>query len=245
VHPLTRDPRARKHGKDIEEYFKRKSKVLKSKKNLANRLTPPVEIVRTANPILEPIPKGDKYGTKLWGLLVRAFHPLSFMGGVGRYIRFYIRNSTDHQILGCLSLGSAVLTCAARDKWIGWNAQKRLKNLRKIANNRRFLILPNVKVPNLASRALSLLCKVGRKEWESRYEDPLVLIETFVELERPGTCYRAAGWLPLGKTKGFTHVVSEIGPLADKRVSAYLYTGERKLIFVKPLTKSWRNELLS
>jgi hypothetical protein len=170
---------------------------------------------------------------------------MPFMGGVGRYIRFYVRNVSDHRILGCISLGSAVLKCAPRDKWIGWGTQERLRNLGGVANNRRFLILPHVRVPNLASRVLSLLDKEGRREWQNRYGDRLVLIETFVESNRAGGCYKAANWICLGETSGFTHVVSKIGSPTGKKVSVYLYTGDKKRIFVKPLTREWQRLLLS
>jgi hypothetical protein len=197
-----------------------------------------------ADPFVEPISNGSTKENQLWTLLVKTFHPLPFMGGVGRYVRFFIRDSSNQQILGCLSLGSAVLKCAPRDSWIGWNQKQRLKNLNKIANNRRFLILPNVKVPNLASQVLSFLSKIGQEEWRKRYGDPLVLMETFVESENPGTCYKAANWLKIGETKGFTHVISKIAS-NEGNVSVYLYTGNKRHIFVKPITRSWRTELIS
>jgi len=240
---LTRDPRVEKHEGHIVEYFGRKLRILQERRTLIEKLGLADKIVTTASPLIEPIEKGSTYDITLWSLLVRAFHPLPFMRGVGRYIRFYVKNSSDHQILGCLSLGSAVLKCGPRDRWIGWSMQERLRNLNKIANNRRFLIMPYVKVPNLASRVLSLLCEVGRTEWERRYGDPLVLIETFVESEHHGTCYKAANWILLGETRGFTHVISGIKPTAGRNISVYLYTGNRRLIFAKPLIKSWREKL--
>jgi len=242
-HSLTRDPRVKQYEEHIKEYFERKLRILRERRSLIEKLGLAERIVTTTSPTIEPIPKGSTDDIKLWSILVQAFHSLPFMGGVGRYIRFYIKSSSNHQILGCLSLGSAVLKCAARDKWIGWSMQERLRNLNRVANNRRFLIMPHVKVPNLASRVLSLLCEVGRKEWERRYGDPLVLIETFVESERSGTCYKAANWILLGETKGFAHVVSGIKPTAGKNVSVYLYTGSRRLVFAKPLLKSWRDKL--
>jgi hypothetical protein len=169
---------------------------------------------------------------------------MPYMGGVGRYIRFFIRNESDSKILGCMSLGSAVLKCASRDQWIGWNTRQRIQNLGKVANNRRFLLLPHVRVPNLASRALSLLEKEGPRVWKSRYKDPLVLIETFVESSHLGSCYKAANWTLIGKTRGFTHVVSRIRSPA-KNVSVYLYTGDTKQVFVRPLCRSWQRDLLN
>lgn len=241
-HPLTRDPRAKKHEKHIKEYFQRKTLV-------SGRTEEPSDTrhgtIIAADPYMEPIPRGSTEDNHLWNLLVRAFHPLPFMGGVGRYIRFFVRDSSSHQILGCLSLGSAVLKCAPRDSWIGWNLESRLRNLNKVANNRRFLILPHVKVPNLASRILSLLSKVGQDEWQRRYGDPLVLMETFVDSKNPGTCYKAANWFQIGMTKGFTHVVSRIRPSNGRGISTYLYTGSKKHIFVKPIVRSWRKELIS
>jgi len=240
---LTRDPRAQIHREHIEGYFGRRIQVLGEKKRLIEILGYGDQIVTKAIPIIEPVLKSNPNDTKLWNILVRTFHSLPFMGGVGRYIRFFIRNSIDNQIVGCLSLGSAVLKCADRDKWIGWNMEERLRNLNKVANNRRFMILPHVRVRNLASRALSLLCGEGAEEWQRRYGDPLVLIETFVDSEHQGTCYKASNWVMIGETKGFTHIVSRIKKSADKNVSVYVYTGRKKKIFARPLRKSWRNEL--
>jgi len=242
-HPLTRDPRTKIHARHIQQYFKRKLRIVRERENLIEGVDIADRSLAAADPILEPIAVGSSRDTRLWNLMMRTFHPMPFMGGVGRYIRFYIKNSDDGQILGCLSLGSAVLTCAVRDNWIGWNRQQRIRNLGKLANNRRFLILPNVRVPNLASRVLSMLCKDGPREWQNRYGEPLVLAETFVESSHIGSCYKAANWILLGETKGFTHVVSEIGREKGKRVSVYLYTGDKKRIFVKPLCESWKKEL--
>jgi len=244
AHPLTRDPRATRYRGEIEQYLRRRARILRSKKKTAEKLGLSLEAIDSATPVLEPISRGSWSDTKLWTLLVRAFHPMPFMGGAGRYIRFFIRDMNDGRMLGCASLGSAVLSCAARDRWIGWTMQQRLRNLRKVANNRRFLILPNVRVRNLASRVLALLCDMGQKEWESRYGDPLALVETFVEPGYPGTSYRAAGWMRIGETQGFTHITLRISALADKKTSVYLYTGQKKSIFVRPLSRFWAAELM-
>ncbi len=92
---------------------------------------------------------------------------------------------------------------APRDRWIGWTACTRETNLMYVANNNRFLILPWVRVKNLASKILAMTAKQLRLDWPRRYGHQLLLLETLVETERyAGTSYRAVNWKYLGKTKG-------------------------------------------
>jgi hypothetical protein len=123
--------------------------------------------------------------------------------------------------------GSAVFKCAARDKWIGWKSGQQWDRLKYIANNQRFLILPEVHIKNLASRILSLTAKRLSQDWQKRYGHGVLLAETFVEKRRfRGTCYKAAGWETLGETSGH-------GKNADK----YYYHGVIKEVMVKELEK--------
>jgi hypothetical protein len=92
---------------------------------------------------------------------------------------------------------------AVRDGWIGWDEPTRRRNLQRVVNNSRFLILPWVRVKNLASRALSLATRRLGGDWSERYGVEPLLVETLVDPSRyTGNCYRAANWIGLGATSG-------------------------------------------
>ena len=97
----------------------------------------------------------------------------------------------------------AALKCRPRDRWIGWPRVLQYQRLHLIANNARFLVLPEIRVPNLASRVLALNLRRLSKDWEAVYGHPLRLAETFVDARFSGICYRAANWQVLGQTRGF------------------------------------------
>jgi hypothetical protein len=109
----------------------------------------------------------------------------------------------EDQIIGCIGFGDAVLQLKTRDQWIGWDNKTREANLHLVINNVRFLILPWVKIKNLASKILSISVKIVPKDWQSFFVYKPVLIETFVDRKRFfGTSYKAANWIYLGKTRG-------------------------------------------
>jgi hypothetical protein len=115
----------------------------------------------------------------------------------------YLIKSPSYGWLGGLSFSGAAWRVEARDRWIGWSDAARKKHLGKVVCNSRFLILPEVKVPNLASHVLSLSAKRLSGDWFERYGFEPVLLETFVERDRfVGTCYRAANWEYVGSTCG-------------------------------------------
>lgn len=108
------------------------------------------------------------------------------------------------QWLALLSFSAAALKCAARDAWIGWDFRHQFDRLNLIANNSRFLILPQWHIPNLASRVLSLCQRRIQRDWLERFGFPVLLLETFVDPERfQGTLYRAANWRLVGYSKGY------------------------------------------
>jgi len=103
-----------------------------------------------------------------------------------------------------LDWGAAVLHCGPRDRYIGWDRVTRERNLTRVVGNRRFLILPWVRVPHLASRILGANLRRLNCDWQLAYAHSLLLAETFVDTGRfRGTCYRAANWRYLGQTLGF------------------------------------------
>ena len=106
-------------------------------------------------------------------------------------------------MLACLLFGAAAWKVAARDQFIGWEEERRRTGLSGLANNSRFLILPTVGVPHLASHILSMATARLRRDWMEKYGHPVELVETFVQRDRfAGACYRAANWQWLGATQG-------------------------------------------
>ena len=132
------------------------------------------------------------------------FHYLGFGGAVGENLHYLVRDGRGRE-LACLVFGAAAWKCQDRDRFIGWSAEQRQRNLGWIANNTRFLILPWVKVPHLASWILGQIRRRLAGDWHAKYGHPIVVLETFVERERfAGTAYRAANWLAVGATSGRT-----------------------------------------
>ncbi len=176
------------------------------------------------------IVEGEKLSS-LFNSLVQKYHYLGYRPLPGAQIRYLI--SCDKGIIGAISFSGAAWKTAARDNWIGWNALTREKHLSGIINNTRFLILPWVKVKNLASRVLSLSVKRLKVDMPARYGYCPVLLETFVDIERyKGTCYQAANWDKLGQTRGRGK--------CDRNHSANLSV---KDIYVYPLKKNFRRFL--
>lgn len=136
-------------------------------------------------------------------------------------------------VLGCLLFTSAARRMAPRDRWIGWSDETRRHSLPKVVNNSRFLILPWVKIPHLASHILSRAAVKVAHDWATRYAVKPVLLETLVDRSRyRGTCYRAANWTSVGQTQGRGRM--------DRSGQAQ---GQVKEIFVYPLQRNWRDQL--
>jgi hypothetical protein len=132
------------------------------------------------------------------------FHYLGFGGAVGENLQYVVRDGQG-RLLACLVFGAAAWKCRDRDRFIGWSAPQRQRHLGLIVNNTRFLILPWVGVPHLASWILGQVSRRLARDWQTKYGHGLVLLETFVERERfRGTAYRAANWLAVGATTGRT-----------------------------------------
>jgi len=134
-----------------------------------------------------------------------------------------------------MSLGGAAWMGAARDQFIGWSVAQRQQHLDRLANQQRFLILPWVRVPHLASHLLSLATQRLSADWQTRYGHRVWLAETFVETGRfAGTAYRAAGWQFLGQTTGRTR--------QDRQ---HTLACPRKALWVYPLHPAFRQYLLA
>jgi hypothetical protein len=113
---------------------------------------------------------------------------------------------------------------APRDRWIGWDDATRGKNLQRIVNNSRFLLLPWVHIRNLASKVLSLAARQVKQDWRAHYGIPHLLLETLVDTSRfAGTCYRAANWIEIGMTKGRGRMDRENKRHGESPKRIYLY----------------------
>ena len=143
-----------------------------------------------------------KAESRLWNELIDRYHYLGYKRQGGAQMRYLVRTSCG-RIVACLGFSAAAWKARARDVWIGWSAESRERRLHLVVNNARFLILPWVKVPHLASKLLSLAARRLPREWEARYGYRPLLLETFVDQARfKGTCYRAANWMHVGETTG-------------------------------------------
>lgn len=140
----------------------------------------------------------------LWRELIQRHHYLGYRAPFGATLRYLVRPSAaPERILACLLWTSPAWKMGIRDRWIGWSAEQRARNLQRIVNNARFLILPWVRVPGLASTILSRCARQLPLDWERLYGYQPLLLETLVDTTRfRGTCYRAANWIALGETRG-------------------------------------------
>ena len=154
---------------------------------------------------------------------MRAQHYLGLTAMVGLSLRYVAE--VDGRWLALLGWASPALKCASRDAWIGWSPTLQWQRLALIANNSRFLILPGLRVKNLASRILGLNLARLSQDWQAAHGHGLLLCETFIDPSRfAGTCYRAANWIELGSTRGFA-----------KSNTTYIEHGTPKRIWVFPL----------
>jgi hypothetical protein len=139
---------------------------------------------------------------RLFASLLTQHHYLGHRNCVGENLRYLVCERQGRPV-ACLLFGSAAWQCRVRDTFVGWTPQECRRHLAWVTNNTRFLILPWVSVPHLASHVLAIVVRRLSQDWQSRYGHPIHLLETFVERGRfSGTCYRAAGWTAVGDTTG-------------------------------------------
>jgi hypothetical protein len=137
----------------------------------------------------------------LFNSLMEEHHYLGYEQPVGEHLKCLVW--AHGRPIACLAWSSAPRHLGSRDRYIGWNAEARRRNIRFVAYNTRFLILPWVRVDHLASHILSRMAGRISQDWQQLYGHPIYFLETFVDPERfRGTCYRAANWVVLGKTTG-------------------------------------------
>jgi hypothetical protein len=200
------------------------------------------EQVPTAQPLLQTLASLQPLrfvltepGTRESALVfhyIQKHHYLGYGVAVGQKLEYLVRDSQGRD-LACLVFSAAAWKVQCRDQFIGWSHGQRQKHLPRIVNNTRFLILPWVQVPNLASHILSAVARLIVPHWRAKYGLAPCLLESFVDTERfAGVCYRAANWLRAGQTKGRSRqdrYTSICVPIKD--------------VYLRPLSPTFREEL--
>ena len=177
---------------------------------------------------VRPITAEERVG---WRVYIDRYHYLGWRPLVGEQLLYaaYV----DTELVALLGWASAALHVPARDRFIGWDEQTKRERLQLVANNVRFLVLPWVRVRNLASKVLGANLRRLSADWEKRWGHPLHLAETFVDASRfRGTCYRASNWIHLGQTAG-----------RSKRGNRYHHGATPKAIYVYGLGRGARARL--
>jgi hypothetical protein len=171
---------------------------------------------------------------RVWRELVGRFHYLGYAMAFGASMRFLVLDRAG-RYLGCLQYSSPAWRMKARDEWIGWSDGLRRANLQRVVNQSRFLILPWVRVPNLASHLISKSVRQLPELWQRQFGVTPLLVETLVDASRySGGCYRAANWICVGETSGRGRMDRE-----HRRHGA-----EIKQLFLYPLVSDARARLL-
>ena len=165
----------------------------------------------------------------LFDALLHRHHYLSHRSSVGENLQYLVCDAQARP-LACVLFGAAAWQCAARDRYVGWEAARRAQHLHLVANNSRFLILPWVRVAQLASHLLGRITQRLSSDWQSKYGHPLYLLETFVEHDRfRGVAYQAANWVCVGQTKGRTRQDRPDGTWHQTAIKdVYLYPLHRR-----------------
>jgi hypothetical protein len=137
----------------------------------------------------------------LFNSLLQEHHYLGYSQPVGEHLKYLV--FAQGRPIACLAWSSAPRHLGSRDRFIGWDQQARLKNIKLLAYNTRFLILPWISVAHLASHILGRMARMLSADWQRIYAHPIYFVETFIDPQRfRGTCYRAANWIPIGVTTG-------------------------------------------
>ena len=164
--------------------------------------TPVTGVLQDLEPLDVQEVSADAAARLRFAAALAKYHYLGFRGTVGENLQYMMTDKTG-RLLACLLFGSAAWKCRPRDQFIGWSPTARARHLLLVTNNTRFLILPFVRVPHLASRILGQILRRLSADWQKKYGHRIVLVETFVERERfAGTSYKAANWFRVGATTG-------------------------------------------
>jgi len=171
-----------------------------------------------------------------WNAMMAGYHPLGFQRAFGAQQKYWVRDqgTGSPRVLGGLLFAAAAKAVAVRDAWIGWEQEERQRFRHRLVANSRYLLLPDVAVPHLASHVLGLALRRLAGDWVRRYGYAPVLAETFVEQPWAGTCYRAANWRYLGETAG-----------RGRQDRAHARAVTVKTVWVYPLVQDWRARLVA
>ena len=202
----------------------------------ANFQIPPKHPVEGAldgyTPLTVQIPTPNSYEEHCFGFYLKHYHYLGFNKTVGESLKYLVKDRLGRNI-ACLLFGSAAWKTTPRDSFIGWNIKIREQNINFLTNNSRFLIFPWVRIPNLASHILGSIARRIKQDWIDCYGHPVHMLETFVESSRfEGTCYKAANWIRVGKTKG-----------RSRQDRKHLVSVPVKEIWLYPLTRNFQQVL--
>ncbi len=201
---------------------------------VAHATEPIVGTLRDLQPLVLSVVKPGSDDLALFKSLLSQHHYLGHKNTVGENLQYLVRD-TQGRPVACSLFGSAAWRCSVRDDYIGWAPESRRRNLQRLTNNTRYLVLPWVKIPHLASHVLGLISRQIRADWQAKYGHTVEALETFVDRDRfRGTCYLAANWLRLGATQGRTRNDRE------HRITASI-----KDVYIYPLSKRFRLELCS
>lgn len=203
---------------------------IKSKK--VSETQPPQIITEFPNQLEFELAKGNK-AEKVWNELVKKHHYLGHKVIVGRCLKYIIKNDAG-EILSAIAFSSPAWHLETRDDFLK-KLEIKSENLRDLViNNSRFLILPHIQIPNLASTILSASVRKVKIDWLAYYSIQPKIVETFVQPSRyNGTCYKAANWVEIGITKGYA-----------KNGASYHNSQEPKQIFLYGLNKQLRKKML-
>jgi hypothetical protein len=174
---------------------------------------------------------GEDQLFRTWNELILTEHPLKDCRLVGRQLRYLI--GSDHGWLGAIGFGSCALRLGVRDEWIGWDSSTRKSFQERLINMTRFLIRPQVRCQNLASRVLSLCIERIGSDFAARYGFEPWLLESFVDTKQHlGTSYQAANWSPIGTTAGLGRSARSSRPSKTP-----------KAVYIYELTRDWRSRM--
>lgn len=195
---------------------------------------PPIESIQGSITELSiEISLVTKKESKLWNAYIDRYHYLRYTKLGGAQLRYRI---TSHgRPVAFFGFSAAAWKVKARDEFIGWNYEQKEKNLQLVVNNSRFLILPKVQVPHLASHLLAKIVRRLPSDWNKIYGYRPVLMETFVQKDKfKGTCYKAANWIHLGDTQG-----------RGKFDTFKTYSIPIKTVWVYPLMRKFADHLVT
>ena len=196
-------------------------------------ITPMPQTLDAVRPIrLVRVTGAGRAASVAWNNFIARWHYLGYTPLIGAQMRYAVQDREDRP-LAMLGFSAAAWKTAPRDAFIGWSPEVRERNLYRVIDNSRFLVMPWIQIPNLASHILSRVRRQLPQDWYTQYRVTPVLMETFVEIPRfSGITYKASGWIRVGTTQGRGRY--------DRKNQ---YAKPKKQIWLCPLRKDWKRTL--